>query len=153
DDLARATGAVEAWIKLRTQLGWQSRDLRTELTADQISTLKAELPKLTVAHGSNGSFLAEIAMAAQQDAQGQRNRAGAVAALRDAAIGHPLGELKLVELSGKTITAADFAGKVVVLHFWEYRDSPLEEPYGQTGYLDYLLRRNAAAGVAVYGVH
>jgi peroxiredoxin len=153
DDLATATAAVDAWSKLRGQLGWQSRDLRTELTTEQIATLKSELPKLTQPRGGNVSFLSEIVAAAQQDSQGQRNRAGAIAALRDAAIGQPLGELKLTELGGKAVTNADFAGKVVVLHFWEYRDSPLEEPYGQTGYLDYLLRRRTATDVAVYGVH
>ena len=53
----------------------------------------------------------------------------------------------------KTITAADLAGKVVVLHFWEYRDTPLEEPYGQTGYLDFLSRKHGKGNVLVYGVN
>jgi hypothetical protein len=129
--------------------------LRSELTEAQIATLKQELPKIAAA--SRSTPLAAIAVAAQSDAQGQKNRAGAAAALRDAALGMPvvqsLGEGKLSDLGGKPLAAADLAGKVVVLHFWEYRDTPLEEPYGQVGYLDYLSRRRAADGVAVYGVH
>jgi hypothetical protein len=152
-ELARTAAALDAWMSLRDKLGWKSRGLRTELNDQQIATLKAELPKLTQARSASEGFFAEIAAAAAQDAQGQKNRAGAVAALRASIIGQPLGDMKLTDLSGKPVLPADFAGKVVVLHFWEYRDSPLEEPYGQTGYLDYLLRRRGAAGVAVYGVH
>ena len=148
-ELAQTAAAFDAWQKLREQLGWKIRDRRTELSDAQVATLKAELPKLTAAESG---LLAPIAEAAASDAQGQKNRAGAIAALRERAIGKEPGEFKLPELSGKSIAPADLAGKVVVLHFWEYRDSPLEEPYGQTGYLDYLVRRRAADGVAVIGV-
>ena len=40
--------------------------------------------------------------------------------------------------NGSTIPAADIQGKVVVLHFWEYRNENVLEPYGQTGYLEFL---------------
>jgi hypothetical protein len=149
-ELDRTTAALESWVKLREQLGWKSRDKGTELSDEQIATLKAELPK--VAENAAGP-LDSIAAAAAKDATGQKNRAGAVAALREAAIGQPLGPIKLDELSGKPVTHEDLAGKVVVLHFWEYRDTPLEEPYGQIGYLDYLSRRRGEAGVLVYGVN
>ena len=33
-----------------------------------------------------------------------------------------------------------------------YRDTPLEEPYGQVGYLDFLLRKRSDKGVQVLGV-
>jgi len=155
-ELRQNAAALDAWSKLREQLGWKSRNLRTELNDQQIATLKAELPKLLggrgAATGRGFGALDSIAVAAESDAQGQKNRAGAIAALRERAIGQPLGEFKLPELSGKTVVPADLAGKVVVLHFWEYRDTPLEEPYGQTGYLDYLIRRRANASVAIYGV-
>jgi hypothetical protein len=113
--------------------------------------VKSALPAL--ADASAGSPLAAIAAVADRDSKGQKNRAGAVAALRDGALGQPLGKVELAELGGKAITDADLAGKVVVLHFWEYRDTPLEEPYGQTGYLDFLSRKHSAGGVLVYGVN
>jgi peroxiredoxin len=146
--LDKTTAAIDSWTKLREQLGWKSRSLRTELNDQQIATLKTELPKLAA---SPTGLLAAVAEAAAADAQGQKNRAGAIAALRERAIGRQLGEFKLANLSGKPVAPTDLAGKIVVLHFWEYRDTPLEEPYGQTGYLDYLHRRQGA-GVAVYGV-
>jgi hypothetical protein len=38
---------------------------------------------------------------------------------------------------------------VLVLHFWEYRDAPLEEPYGQVGYLDFASRKLADRAVII----
>jgi peroxiredoxin len=149
-DAAKTAAALDQWLKLRDTLGWKPRGGKTELSSEQIATLKVELPKLleTAATGP----LAAIAEVAQADAKGQRNRAGAVAALRDAALGKQLGKIELTDIAGKSLTSDDLAGKVVVLHFWEYRDTPLEEPYGQTGYLDYLSRRRADDGVLVFGV-
>jgi hypothetical protein len=141
--------ALDAWLDLRKSLAWEPHSRREELTGEQIAALKAALPKL--AESASAGPFAAIAAAAQRDATGQKNRAGAVAALRDAAIGQPLGELKLTDLAGKPIVADELKDKVVVLHFWEYRDSPLEEPYGQVGYLDFLLRRRPET--VIIGVH
>lgn len=149
-DAAQVAAALDQWLKLRETIGWKPRGGKTELSDEQLAVLKAELPKL-VETAASGPFAA-IAKVAADDAKGQKNRAGAVAALREAALGNPLGKLELQDTSGKTVTSESMAGNVVVLHFWEYRDTPLEEPYGQTGYLDYLFRRRGEAGVLVYGV-
>lgn len=150
DETAMATAAWEAWQGLVQDLAWQPRAGREELSAGQIAKLKAALPKLAMESASGP--LAAIAAAAQRDAAGQKNRAGAVAALKDAIVGQPLGELKLTDTSGRPIVGDDLKGKVVVLHFWAYRDTPLEEPYGQVGYLDFLQRRRGAGDLRVIGV-
>ena len=149
-DAAQAAAAIDQWLKLRETLAWKPRSGKTELSSEQIAALKAELPKL-LETAAAGPFAA-IATTAEADAKGQKSRAGAVAALREAALGKSLGKVSLQDTAGKTITNVALEGKVVVLHFWEYRDTPLEEPYGQTGYLDYLFRRRGEAGVLVYGV-
>jgi hypothetical protein len=149
-DAAHTAGALDQWLKLRETLGWKPRGGRTELSSEQIAALKAELPNLL--ESAAAGPLVAIATAAEADAKGQRNRAGAVAALREAALGKSLGKFALQDISGKPITEEALAGKVVVLHFWQYRDTPLEEPYGQTGYLDYLFRRRSEDGVLVFGV-
>jgi peroxiredoxin len=150
NDAAQTAAALDQWLKLRETLAWKLRSGKTELAAEQITALKAELPKLleTAAVGP----LASVAAAADADAKGQKNRAGAVAAIREASLGKALGKFTLQDIAGKPVTEETLAGKVVVLHLWEYRDTPLEEPYGQTGYLDYLFRRRSEAGVLVYGV-
>jgi hypothetical protein len=149
-DTAQTAAALAAWQGLVKDLAWQPRASRDELSAEQIARLKSALPKLAK-DAALGPFAA-IAAAAQRDAAGQRNRAGAVAALKEAIVGQPLGELKLTDTAGKPVTADELKGKVVVLHFWPYRDTPLEEPYGQVGYLDFLQRRRGEADLRVIGV-
>ena len=41
---------------------------------------------------------------------------------------------------------------MTVLHFWDYRDVPLKEPYGQVGYLEFLYQKRKDQGLKVYGV-
>ncbi|MCI0359853.1 MAG: TlpA family protein disulfide reductase [Planctomycetaceae bacterium] len=149
DETAKIAAALDAWVDLRKSLAWEPRSRREELSTEQIASLKAGLPKI-VESAALGP-LAAIAAAAQRDAAGQKNRAGAVAALADAIVGQPLGDMQLTDLSGKPLADDSVKGKVVVLHFWEYRDTPLEEPYGQVGYLDFLLRRRPET--VVIGVH
>jgi hypothetical protein len=150
DETAKVTDSLAAWSDLRKSLDWQPRSRREELAADQLAKLKAELPKI-VESAAAGPFAA-IAKAAEADANGQKNRAGAVAALREAILGKSLGELKLTDISGKVIDAEELKDKVVVLHVWSYQDTPLEEPYGQVGYLDFLLRRRDDKRLKVIGV-
>ncbi len=68
------------------------------------------------------------------------------------AVGSKAPDFELTGLDGELIPAAALQGKTLVLHFWEYRDEPLEEPYGQIGYLDFLLNRHSTDKLAVYGV-
>jgi hypothetical protein len=142
--------AADRWQALRSDLAWEPQSRREELSDDQLRVLKGALPKIL--ETAAGGPLAAIAGAAERDAAGQRNRAGAVAALRDAALGKTLGKLPASDIQGKPLSAEARAGKVTVLHFWTYRDTPLVEPYGQVAYLDYLLRRRGADQVAVIGV-
>jgi hypothetical protein len=150
DETAAIAAAAERWQTVRSELGWEPKSPREELTDEQLRTLKGALPKLlrTAAAGP----LAAIAAAAERDAAGQRNRAGAVAALREKALGQELGDLPDRDIHGKPPLPESHAGKVTVLHFWTYRDTPLVEPYGQVAYLDFLLRRRASDKVAVIGV-
>ena len=65
-------------------------------------------------------------------------------------------ELTLPGISGGSLTTADLAGQVTILHFWEYRDQPLKEPYGQVGYLEFLFqsaRRRGSKSMAWPSMH
>jgi alkyl hydroperoxide reductase subunit AhpC len=67
-------------------------------------------------------------------------------------VGRTAPEFAAEGLNQESLTQKDFQGGVSVLHFWDYRDAPLQEPYGQIGYLDFLAQRRKAEGVKVYGV-
>jgi hypothetical protein len=71
---------------------------------------------------------------------------------RRKALAQRLPEVRLESVVGKAPTRADWTNHVVVLHFWDYRDSPLHEPYGQVGYLDFLQRKYGQQGVHVVGI-
>ena len=151
DEAAKVETAFDQGAELRKSLGHNPRTDLVEFDKEELAGLRSELPKL--AEASGGTPLATLVAAAQKDLQDQKGRAGAVSALREAALGKTLGEFKLTDLSGKEVTQDLLKDKVTVLHFWSYRDTPLEEPYGQVGYLDFLLRKRGDAGVQVFGVH
>ncbi|WP_425616368.1 TlpA family protein disulfide reductase [Anatilimnocola sp. NA78] len=147
NEYAKTTQAFNAWLDLRANLQRPARHERADLNDEQLALARKQLASLESA--AEETPLAPFAAAAAKDIQNQKGRAGAMQALRDAAVGKPLPELKLTDLSGKQLDAAAWKDKVLVLHFWEYRDAPLEEPYGQVGYLDFASRKHADKAVIV----
>lgn len=150
EEAAKAVAAFEQAEKLKESVHHKPRTDLVEFEKDELAALRVELPKLATA--AKDTLLAPLVAAAQKDLQDQKGRSGAVAALRDAAIGKPVGEFKLPDLAGKVMSHEVLKGKVTILHFWAYRDTPLEEPYGQVGYLDFLLRKRGGKGVQIFGV-
>jgi hypothetical protein len=150
EEAARAVAAFEQAENLKESVHHKPRTDLVEFEKDELAALRVELPKLATV--AKDTPLASLVTAAQKDLQDQKGRSGAVAALRDAAIGKPVGEFKLPDLSGKGMSQEVLKGKVTILHFWAYRDAPLEEPYGQVGYLDFLLRKRGEKGVQIFGV-
>lgn len=149
DERELVAKSFASWTAFRQTLNREPQTEKPELTAAQIELVKAVLPQLKA--NSNGPFAALYA-AAEADAKQQKERDGALAALSTAAVGKSLDGWELKDLAGKNWSAAGLADKVVVLHFWEYRAAPLEEPYGQIAYLDFLKRRLNDKAVVV-GVH
>jgi hypothetical protein len=150
EEAAKAEEAFEQGAKLKQALHHNPRTDLVEFEKDELAALRTELPKL--AEAAKETPLAPIVAVAQKDLQDQKGRSGAVTALREAAIDRPVGKLKLLDLSGKEVGEEVLKDKVTILHFWAYRDTPLEEPYGQVGYLDFLLRKRSEKGVQVLGV-
>lgn len=150
-ELAKAEAAFGKLTDLRERLAYPGRALRIEWNDKQLETLKETAPKL--AGLSETAVLAGVARAVEQDVRSQKGRAGAVASLREKIVGQAAGKWSLAAIRGEPLDSAKLAGKATVLHFWEYRDAPLEEPYGQIGFLDFLYRkRNQDGKVQVIGV-
>lgn len=126
------------------------RTQKPELAPEQITVLAAELPKLQKAIPAGP--LSRLVEAADQDLKVQRERTGGVTRLVEKFQGQLAGKFSVDQLSGDAIDSDSFKNQVVVLHFWDYKDEPLEEPYGQVGYLDFLYGKRKDAGVKVYGV-
>ncbi|MBW3600301.1 MAG: TlpA family protein disulfide reductase [Planctomycetes bacterium] len=146
----KIAAAFESWRDLRNSLEWKDGSREIAWTVEQLDVLKEQLH--AAAAKAEGTPLAGIAAEAQEDFELQSGRSGRVAAMRTRLLDRPAPHFELETIGGETVSTKDLEGNVVVLHFWEYRDAPLEEPYGQVGYLDFLFRRHKDAGVKVYGV-
>ncbi len=145
-----AVDAFAKWISLRDGLKIDPRSKETRWSDDQLAKLKEKLPPLL--ENSEHSPLAAVAKAARQDLQRSVSRAGGIAAMRNRLVGRAAPTFRLTSLGGEVVDNSALLGKVTVLHFWSYREKPLEEPYGQAGYLDFLYRRYGKRGLRVYGV-
>lgn len=135
---------------LQKELGYDGRASEFELTAPQLDTVAGQTESL--AAEAKGTPYETLIAVIHRDVKAQQQRASAVADLSEKFVGKAAPPIRVKTLAGTDFDASSFQGKVVVLHFWEYRDSPLAEPYGQIGYLDFLASRRAADGVRVLGV-
>ncbi len=122
----------------------------SELSSRQIADVTAVLePCLTL---SKGTPLELLVKQIKTDAEQQQKRLASTetraAELKDT----DAPQFKLSLMDGATLESASLAGKTVILHFWDYRDAPLSEPYGQTGYLEHLYNQKKKLNVAVVGV-
>ncbi len=136
--------------ELRGKLGWKPQTRELKWNAEQLPVLREQLPAITKSI-TTGPLVA-LAQIAEKDAQTQDSRRDALAALKQKALGKTVENFALAGIGGEKLSPEDFAKQVTVLHFWDYKDAPLEEPYGQVGYLDFLARQKAKSGVKVYGV-
>jgi hypothetical protein len=147
----KAAAAWERWVALRDELKLEPDARENAWTEEQLAVLKDKLPGAIAAAAETP--LTSLAAEAEEDARLQSGRSGRVAALRSKLIDRPAPNFALAGMRGESVTNAELNGAVAVLHFWEYRDMPLEEPYGQVGYLDFLFRKHKGAGLKVFGVN
>jgi hypothetical protein len=142
--------AFDSLRELRGRLGWEPRAQEFSWTPDRLALVKRDLP--ASGERAAGTFLSGMAAAAERQWKADQDRSSALGALQARLVGRAAPRPGLVTLGGDKFAWDDLQGKVAVLHFWEYRDAPLEEPYGQVAYLDFLNRNHAAGDVRMYGV-
>ncbi|HTI49970.1 MAG TPA: redoxin domain-containing protein [Planctomycetaceae bacterium] len=148
--LARDTQALPALLKLKAALQRGENEFRPELNEAQLKLAGDSLPSLQ--KEAADTPLSGLVAAISKDINGQLQRTDEVARLAEKFVGKPAPAAALV-LTDKTRVAEDaFKGQITVLHFWEYQNEPLVEPYGQVGYLDFLYGKRRKLGVQVYGI-
>ncbi|MCA9122673.1 MAG: redoxin family protein [Planctomycetaceae bacterium] len=144
------SAAFDGLMALRNRLGIVPGTRDTKWTDERLAMLREQLPAAT-ANIKDGPLLG-IARDAERDSKDQKDRAGAVELMRGKLVGNAAPRPELRQLNYEAFDWSQTEGKVTVLHFWEYRDTPLEEPYGQIAYLDFLFRNRPSENVAVFGV-
>lgn len=142
---------VQPLLDLRQSLQSDSAPLDNEgLTPAQIAIAQKALEPLD--RLTDGTPFSSLAATVRREVTAGSQRAEAVADLAKRFVGRPVPPLRLKLLNGGEPIDITKPGQVVVLHFWEYRDAPLTDPYGQIGYLDFLVQKHRGEKLKVYGV-
>lgn len=150
DEAERTAAAADSLLALRAGLARDEAGARAALSTEELTTAEAALDEIR--QRSADTALAPLAKAIETDLRTQQRRAESVSALSEKFVGQAAPTFSLSALDGKPIATELYQGKTLVLHFWDYQDEPLEEPYGQIGYLDFLTNRHSAEKLQVYGV-
>jgi len=122
----------------------------SELSERQISDIMAVVEPLTVL--AKATPLQALVRQIKADAERQQTRLKSVATRANSLLNSNAPAFSLNLVSGEKLDSASLKGKTVILHFWDYRDAPLSEPYGQTGYLEFLFNQKKKMNVQVVGV-
>ncbi|MHC4876417.1 MAG: TlpA family protein disulfide reductase [Planctomycetota bacterium] len=150
DTGTRADAAVDALLQLQSELERPEGTTRPELSATQLAAAAARLDSLLTA--TKQTRLAPLAEAISRDVRSQQDRDGNLSRLAQRFVGQAAPAFSMQTLKRKTVNTDSQKGRITILHFWDYRGDPLEEPYGQVGYLDYLANRRSRFDVDVIGV-
>jgi len=146
----KMVAAFAAFTNLRDQLELDLPSKEVVWDDRQLKLLRAQSDNLIEV--AKTTPLADLSLIAKKDVQSQNGRRGGVAALMTRALGQVVTATGFELYRGSGFDDASLKGKVTILHFWDYKDSPLSPPYGQVGYLDFLSRKYADKGLQVVGV-
>jgi hypothetical protein len=149
-EASAAAGFAEQFRDLSLQLNRNPDDRLAELNAAQLTLVQERLAELKKAgeQADWGPFVERIGL----DVATRMQRADQVAELASMFVGQAAPDFRLIQLNGREVPKEAFRDQVLILHFWGYQEAPLEQPYGQVGYLDFLANRYRDRPVAVRGV-
>lgn len=149
-EVARLKAPWETLLKLKSDLKRADDAVKPELSEEQIKLVGGVAPRFEKeAADTPFGHLASVIM---KDVKSQLGRSDEVAKLAKKQVGQIAPDWKFVTLDKQSLDSKSLRGKIVVLHFWSYQGEPLEEPYGQVGYLDFLYGKRRRLGVEVIGV-
>lgn len=150
EELSSALTAYPALLALRGKMQREPRSEEPELSAEDLAAVQQALPEIQ--KSATAGIVVDVVKAARRDLAVQSERAGAIDRLAEQHVGKQAPNFDLEGLDKARLTDEDLKGRVTVLHFWEYRDSPLDQPYGQIGYLDFMFRKGKEDGPRIVGV-
>ncbi len=148
--LAKLQKPFETLVALKSQMNRPDGETKAELSDVQIAAAKKVIDGLQAS--AEGTPLAPLAAVISRDVKSQMQRADDVTNVSKKFVGQPAPAFEVKTIENKVINSKDLAGKIVVLHFWDYDSEPLTEPYGQVGYLDFLSNKRKRYGIEVIGV-
>ena len=148
--VAQVTELQRELLTLQAVLKRRPDAFQSELSARQVADVMAAIDRLTAL--SKDTPLDSLVKQLTTDAEQQQKRLVSIASRAGELMNSAAPPFALTLVSGGTLESASLEGKTVVLHFWDYRDTPLSEPYGQTGYLEFLFSQKKKMNVEVIGI-
>ncbi len=139
-----------ALLELKRLLKRDPNNRTAPLTTVQVEISGQHSPALVAL--AKETSLTSFVNSINDDIMQRSQRKDRVEDLGKAMLGKPTPKFTLTQQNGTPLTSDALKGHVVVLHFWDYKETPLEQPYGQIGYLDFLKNRWAEKQVGIYGV-
>lgn len=122
----------------------------SELSRRQVEDVMSGIEQLT--RLSEGTPLEDLVRRIRVDGEQQQKRLASAASRANELMNSAAPDFTLTLVGGGKLETSALKGKTVVLHFWDYRDAPLSEPYGQTGYLEFLFSQKKKMNVEVVGI-
>ncbi len=146
----RLTAATSFLLNLKATAARSEHERFQPLSPKQVKEISSSRSELLAA--SKGTFLDGFAKEIDEHLTTTLNRKSRVDSLAGSMLNNAIPKFTLQTLAMQDIPSSSLAGKTVVLHFWDYANPTLEQPYGQVGYLDFTHNRWQNKGVVVYGV-
>lgn len=139
-----------ALLQLQNTLQRRPDSQLSELSPRQVRDAAAQLESLSAL--AKDSPLQETVLRISRDVGRQSRRVAESMKRQEQLLDQTAPSFALNLITGKSLESNSLRGKTVILHFWNYTDKPLSEPYGQVGYLEFLSSRRQKMNVAVVGV-
>ena len=146
----RVSELQQELLTLQAVLKRRPDAFQSELSARQVADVLAGIDRLTLL--SQDTPLDSLVKQLRTDTDQQQKRLVSIASRSGELMNSAAPPFALTLVSGGMLESASLKGKTVILHFWDYRDAPLAEPYGQTGYLEFLFSQKKKMNVEVIGI-
>lgn len=138
DETEAAAAQLDRWLKLVEKVGYTvDEESSPMMEREQLKAAVTELGQLT----TDVSPWKRVIAHAQKSLREQGASSVAIEVMVEKVMGKKVWPALSRDLRDQAIPADQYKKGVVILHFWNYQESPLKQPYGQVGFLDFLSRK------------
>ncbi|MEQ9411212.1 MAG: TlpA disulfide reductase family protein [Fuerstiella sp.] len=151
DDVAEQVGQLQSGLlALQSTLHRRPDSQLAELSPRQIELAAGQFEALSAL--AKNTPLQESVLRMRRDVDRQQQRVARSMKRQQQLLNSPAPSFSLNLVTSGTLESGSLKGRTIVLHFWQYAEKPLAEPYGQVGYLEFLHNKLQKNGVHVIGV-
>jgi hypothetical protein len=138
DEMKQANGQLATWLKLVDDTGFAVDEESTpRLSREQLKSAVVALNQMA----ETKTIWSKVVAHSQKSLRKQGASSVAVEVMVERIMGKQIWPTQAFDLRDNRVAPSTFKEGIVVLHFWNYQERPLKQPYGQVGFLDFLCRK------------